>query len=258
MSKELILRSITCLIGIPLILGIIYKGSPYFDILIFLTLGGMLGEWSRLNTSFFCHPVSFVIFAQILLFFFGPPLSLSTHALITTVWIGAGFALSHLSFKRYLLFIVGIFYISSSMIVLLSWHQQTFLILWLLTLVWSTDIGAYFAGSKLGGPKLAASISPGKTWSGFIGGILIAILICYQMGLNHGYDLKLPIALPISIVILSIAAQLGDLLESAAKRYFNVKDSGHIIPGHGGLLDRLDSLLLVILCYKFLLIFSKF
>lgn len=113
----------------------------------------------------------------------------------------------------------------------------------LLLLIWSTDIGAYFAGKIIGGPKLAPSISPKKTWSGAIGGTLSAstTALIISSYLYEGFNWPMVAFL----ILCSILGQIGDLLESKVKRYFNVKDSGVILPGHGGLIDRLDSLLFV-------------
>lgn len=114
-------------------------------------------------------------------------------------------------------------------------------VLFLITVVWASDVGAYAAGRLLGGPKLAPVISPGKTWSGAAGGLLAAAVV--GGGVAH---VLLPGQLgmaAIVAVLLGIASQGGDLLESAIKRRFKVKDSGWLIPGHGGLLDRLDGLL---------------
>jgi phosphatidate cytidylyltransferase len=107
----------------------------------------------------------------------------------------------------------------------------------LIFVVWATDIGAYVFGRWLGGPKLAPRVSPGKTWSGAVGGLLTAILI--------GLATASSIAPRVFFVAaaLSLVAQAGDLLESGIKRHFGVKDSGRLIPGHGGLLDRLDGVL---------------
>lgn len=108
-------------------------------------------------------------------------------------------------------------------------------VLFVLLLVWSTDIGAYLAGRLIGGPKLAPALSPGKTWSGAVGGLLAALGVTLAFGPTLSGLL--------AAAGLSVASQLGDLLESGAKRYFGVKDSGRTIPGHGGLFDRLDGLL---------------
>lgn len=113
-------------------------------------------------------------------------------------------------------------------------------VLFVLLIVWASDIGAYVAGRLIGGPKLAPRISPAKTWSGAIGGLVAAVAAggAAVWGLDDGVPWQtLPVA-----ALLSIASQGGDLFESALKRHYGVKDSGRLIPGHGGLFDRLDGL----------------
>ena len=112
-------------------------------------------------------------------------------------------------------------------------------LLWLTVCVWSTDIAAYFVGSSVGGTKLAPQISPGKTWSGLIGAIVITALASAGFGVAVGEGQ--PLMLGAVGAILAVVGQMGDLLKSSAKRRAGVKDSGHLIPGHGGLLDRVDS-----------------
>lgn len=112
------------------------------------------------------------------------------------------------------------------------------LVLWVFLVTWSTDIGGYFAGRRFGGRKLAPSISPGKTWAGLYGGIVAAALIGGAWVLSLGLDKRLLILAP----LFALAAQIGDLAESKMKRIAGVKDSGNWLPGHGGLLDRLDGL----------------
>jgi phosphatidate cytidylyltransferase len=116
-------------------------------------------------------------------------------------------------------------------------------VLWIFAVVWATDIGAYATGRRVGGPRLAPSWSPGKTWSGLAGGALCAAFVG---GVGAGL-LRVPV-LPLVLVSagLAIVEQFGDLAESVAKRRFGVKDSSGLIPGHGGLLDRLDGLLAVV------------
>jgi phosphatidate cytidylyltransferase len=107
----------------------------------------------------------------------------------------------------------------------------------ILLVVWATDIGGFFAGRTFGGPKLWPRVSPKKTWAGAAGGFLVSLAV------SAGFAaLGLAKTGPILLLgaALSIASQLGDLLESAVKRRFGVKDSSHLIPGHGGLMDRLD------------------
>jgi len=113
-------------------------------------------------------------------------------------------------------------------------------ILFLFAVVWATDIAAYFTGKTFGGPKLAPRISPGKTWSGAIGGTVIGIAAGMAAAAATGAGATLAVA--VTAFVLAVVAQAGDLFESALKRHFGVKDSSHIIPGHGGLMDRVDGL----------------
>lgn len=116
------------------------------------------------------------------------------------------------------------------------------LFLFILFVIYSTDIGAYFIGSKIGKRKLAPKLSPNKTIEGSLGGILTALIIAaiYLNFFSFTYTYWVML---IMAVILSVTGQFGDLLESAFKRHFGVKDSGDILPGHGGILDRFDSTL---------------
>jgi phosphatidate cytidylyltransferase len=108
--------------------------------------------------------------------------------------------------------------------------------------VWLTDTGAYVTGRALGGPKLAPAISPNKTWTGFFGGLVAGALVGLVAGAFWpGHE---PASMTAASVGLALAAQAGDLFESSLKRRFGVKDSSRLIPGHGGLLDRVDSLLI--------------
>jgi phosphatidate cytidylyltransferase len=122
------------------------------------------------------------------------------------------------------------------------------LVLWLLAVVWATDIAAYLVGRTAGGPKLAPKISPGKTWSGLFGGLVAAALVGAGAGALLFRD---PALWPLAglATACAVVAQTGDLCESALKRRRGVKDTSGLIPGHGGLLDRLDGL---ITCAPFL------
>jgi phosphatidate cytidylyltransferase len=110
-------------------------------------------------------------------------------------------------------------------------------LMFVLVIVWVTDSGGYFAGRGIGGPKLWPSVSPKKTWAGAVGGFAASLAVACGFA---AFDLGRTGPLLVSAAILSVASQLGDLFESAVKRHFGVKDSSHIIPGHGGLMDRLD------------------
>lgn len=111
-------------------------------------------------------------------------------------------------------------------------------VVWLFAVVWVTDIMAFFSGRFIGGPKLCPSVSPNKTWAGFIGGTLCGIIAAVGMAFWIGVPSLWPLA--VLGLIAAIATHAGDLFESGLKRRFGVKDSGALIPGHGGLMDRLD------------------
>ena len=116
-------------------------------------------------------------------------------------------------------------------------------VVWLLAVVWATDIGAYGFGRAIGGPKLAPRFSPKKTWAGLIGGMAAAAAIGW--GLAASFAIGDPVGLALAASLLAVLGQIGDVSESAIKRHFRVKDSSGLIPGHGGLLDRVDGLLAV-------------
>ncbi len=117
-------------------------------------------------------------------------------------------------------------------------------IFYALFIIWTTDTGAYLIGRKLGKRKLWPDISPNKTIEGALGGTLSAIVVSIIYVLVTDMDVAI-IWIAVVTIFLSIFGQIGDLVESALKRHYNVKDSGNILPGHGGILDRFDSLLFV-------------
>jgi phosphatidate cytidylyltransferase len=127
--------------------------------------------------------------------------------------------------------------------------------LFVFVVVWSTDILAYFVGRAIGGPKLAPRISPGKTWSGAIGGTIAGIVGGLLVAMAHFQDVGLWVALV--AFTLSVASQIGDLFESFIKRRFGVKDSSRLIPGHGGVMDRVDGLVFACFAAFFLAIASS-
>lgn len=124
-------------------------------------------------------------------------------------------------------------------------------LLFVMACVIGADVGAYFGGSTIGGPKLAPKLSPNKTWSGFFSGQVLAILLGAIFGHLVGIGWVSGALLALPIAILSV---LGDLFESGVKRNLNVKDTGGLMPGHGGLLDRLDSLMAAIIGFAIILV----
>ena len=201
------LRVLSGLVLIPVALGLAYVGGAAFNILVLLAAALMADEWRRLCS------------------------------------IDAG--ASGTAHRRWLWLAAGAVYIAVPCIAIIWLRSDAAVgrqaIFWLFAVVWATDIGAYFAGRGIGGPKLAPRISPGKTWAGLLGGMVCAALV----GAATALLLDLSRAAPLIVIsaLLALVAQAGDLLESMVKRRFGVKDSGHLIPGHGGVLDRLDGLL---------------
>ena len=139
-------------------------------------------------------------------------------------WIGLGFVYALAAF-------------AASVVVRLDPVWGFSALMFILLVVWMTDIGGYFAGRGIGGPKLWPRVSPKKTWAGAVGGFVLSLAVAGGFAAN-GLGKLMPLLL--IAAVLTVLSQLGDLFESAVKRKFGVKDSGQIIPGHGGLLDRLD------------------
>jgi phosphatidate cytidylyltransferase len=170
------------------------------------------------------------------------------------LWLGfaalAGLALLYAVLSRRVSMGWGLFYVGAPAFALLVLEWTRFdLVLWAMLVTWSTDSFAYFAGRSIGGPKLAPRISPNKTWSGLIGGMAGAAVVGGLAAWAFDLDrLFLFAGAPFGLL-----AQLGDLYESKVKRRLGAKDSGTIIPGHGGVLDRLDGLLPVAIATLLLL-----
>lgn len=138
----------------------------------------------------------------------------------------------------------GIVYMGVPLLVLLAVRftgpEGALVILWLVVVIAAADVGAYFVGRSFGGPKLWRAVSPGKTWSGAVGGLAAAGAASVALALGLGWAPGRALLLGI---LVAVASQGGDLLESAVKRHFGVKDASRIIPGHGGVMDRLDALM---------------
>ena len=168
-------------------------------------------------------------------------------------WWGLASKIAKTPFGAMLWMVAGTSYVAVAMAVLVGLRQFDikFAVLPIL-LVIAVDVGAYFAGRTIGGPKIAPSISPSKTWAGLAGGVLGAALVLagFDRGIMDMFGQSgsagLLIAATLTGIITAIIAQTGDFFESWMKRRAGVKDSGNLIPGHGGLLDRVDGLLAVL------------
>jgi len=152
-----------------------------------------------------------------------------------------------LDFMKGLYFSTGVLYciLPSLAVIWMRGENCGFpIVIFLFSMVWSTDIGSYCVGKVLGGKRLCPSISPNKTWAGVWGGLGTSLLV--SMAFFWWCDISLGVWQLAAACICSICAQMGDLFESFVKRRLNLKDSGNLIPGHGGILDRVDSLIPVI------------
>ncbi len=236
----------------PIAVGAVYLGGVYFYLFMAIATAAMAYEWC--HTSFRNNKQSYVFLVALWLLFaiFLNFEGYTAYAFISLLLCAGGLiALSW--FRReereWKGAFLGPLYIGIPVLsLLLIREDETAGILNTLTLffiVWATDTGAYFAGRAIGGPKIAPSISPNKTWAGLIGGMICAALVLIAM--NHSL-LTWQIT-PVLAIMLGMAfavlAQIGDFFESGWKRYFDVKDASNLIPGHGGVLDRLDGVLFV-------------
>lgn len=164
---------------------------------------------------------------------------------LLVVGAAAAYVLAHQRDDNPLWHAMGVLYIGlpalalAALRVLPAKSQGIWLVLALFAIVWATDTGALIFGKLIGGKKLAPKLSPGKTWAGTIGGTVTALVVFFPFVAIFAVNAFSALAFAAG---LSVVAHLGDLLESAIKRYFGYKDSGGLIPGHGGMLDRVDSL----------------
>lgn len=268
-------RIITSLVMIPVAIGALRSGHPYVDILIFLVGATLSWEWANMvpNKRPSCYAVfymfalgcSLVVFNRAVLFFV---------LLATTIFT----YLKTKDEEHRNLLTLGVPYIAIG-VGALYWMYFLFdafgsipgekgsfvMTLWFILMVWSVDIGGYVVGSSLKGPKLAPKISPNKTWSGLIGGVIlsVAVSIIYMYATKNIFDINLPVSEQILFAelgaLVAVVAQIGDLVESSIKRYLGIKDSSSLIPGHGGIFDRIDGLIFaapIIYCYFSLVSFK--
>lgn len=215
-GNPLFLRISSALILMPLVLGAMVYGDLPFLVMVGMALGLAVGEWLRMARN---------------------------------IPVGAAYKFA------------GVFYLTlcfcAFAYIRLNYPDGAGLALALLLCVWGSDTAAYFTGKSIGGPKLAPHISPNKTWSGLMGGVAgsAAALVIYVLYVGPaltrwtGIDFSVMEQTSLAIVTfigasITISGQIGDLIESYEKRRAGFKDSGSLIPGHGGLLDRIDSLLL--------------
>ena len=264
-ESELLTRFAAGVVMIAVACVAIYVGGWPFRLLVAAGAGAMMVEWGGMhrvrNVWTWLGVVLLAAPTLVLPEILFPaaerdPAEISPD-LFDQAWMGfagiAALAIFYTLLSRRLTLGWGFLYIAlpSFALVVLSWAWFE-LVFWLMVVTWATDIFAYFAGRSIGGPKLAPKISPNKTWAGLVGGMAGAALVgagaAWLLGIGEPFFwLGAP---------MGLLAQLGDLYESRVKRRLGVKDSGALLPGHGGVLDRLDGLLPVILA-TFLVLLSS-
>ena len=261
MTEGLGTRFLSVLVLAPPLLAALYFGPPYSDVLVLAAGGTAAWEWGRLCARGAFDLTVLVMIAAVL----AATLAGVLGSYGTGGWLLAVGAMAAAvtatrrrpteSFRSGL----GVAYLGAACLGLLWLRQDPqsgrAIVFWLLAVVWATDIGGYFVGRGLGGPKLAPSISPNKTWAGLAGAVLGAGLVGLAAALWRGQgDI---VSLVIVSAALAVIAQVGDLFESSLKRRAGFKDSSHLIPGHGGLLDRVDGLLAACLALTALMWFGE-
>ena len=247
--SELGLRILSAAAAIPIVLALTVLGGMWFQLLV-LVVAALLGL--ELVNNVVEERVDVIRFLTILLFLGNGILAIFGEVM-TALVVGGGGAviltgLSGLRNVKAVIFPAGIIFGSSAVVGLVVLRSDTELgliaILWLFAVVWSADTMAYFSGRLIGGPKLAPKLSPNKTWAGFFGGIAGAAVA--GLVLSRMADVGSEITLVGLSAVAAVVAQAGDLQQSWAKRQLGVKDSGRLLPGHGGVWDRLDALILVV------------
>ena len=243
--SELLQRVVAAVILIPIALSAVYVGGWMFSLLAAVAVILMASEWEQatggaragrhtyLTAGAGLTALTAVSFGQLdfalLIVVFGAVAGfvLPRHGGVHSRWPSIG--------------VITIAVPAVSLVWLREADSGMTVIVWLLLVLWATDSGAYFVGRLIGGARLAPRISPGKTWAGFFGGTTSGALVGLATSIAV-QDVSI-IRTVLASVFVSLAGQGGDLAISAVKRRFGVKDMGTIIPGHGGVLDRLDSLL---------------
>lgn len=249
LTNRIISRIAAAAVMMPIAVGLAWAGDLPFTALLMLCAVLMAREWARICGAQPESVPGLVMVAGsagiILAVFLYPEYGLALAACIFLYFIVRRLPAGGLSPRGHVWLAAGVLAIIPTGLSLL-W-LRTFpadglaVVLWVFAVVWATDIAAYIVGKSIGGPRLVPTISPNKTWAGLFGGLGGATLLGFLLSYVISGEMQ-PAAAAAGLVI-GLAANAGDIFESFLKRRFDVKDSGGLIPGHGGFLDRLDSLL---------------
>jgi phosphatidate cytidylyltransferase len=250
-------RILAALVMLPLALyAILFTSVEQFQWILAGVLALAAWEWSRLAQLH--NPMLRLLFVAVLLAIYTGfvlnPVSF-WYWLLPAMWVWVAtliwlpdFPESRFPLRAWMVALQGAVLLPAAMLALWKLHGDAQLgpywVLFVLAVSWVADSGAYFVGRRFGKRKLAPNLSPGKTWEGVFGGNLAALLFAFAFApllLSSPYEPQRLMLLLLFAVLLSGVSVLGDLLESAFKRNAGVKDSGALIPGHGGILDRIDS-----------------
>jgi phosphatidate cytidylyltransferase len=255
-SGSLRLRIVSAVVLAPVALLAAWLGPPLLSLLVAVAAAGMGWEWTRLCRGGHSDKSDWLVMGLIIAGV--AAVALGSVAIGLGIAILASVLAAMLNRNAAALAAGGVLWISLPCVALLWLAADPGIgrptVLWILALVWATDIGAFAVGRALGGPRLAPRFSPNKTWSGLAGGVVCAGAAGAVTALLLGSSAIAAVVLLSGA--LAVVAQAGDLVESIAKRRFGVKDSSGLIPGHGGLLDRLDGMLAVVPAVALLSIFG--
>jgi phosphatidate cytidylyltransferase len=245
-SRNLLTRIVAAMVLAPLAIAIAYAGGWLWIVLVTIIVVGLYVEW--LTVVGLARDIRVVLSGSAALAIAGLCL-MAGRSEISFGVLGIGLVVSALiAPERRNWVAAGFLYAAAaevaSVMVRLDAEKGFAALMLVLLVVWATDIGGYFAGRSIGGPKLWPRVSPKKTWAGAVGSFVASLAVA---GGFAALDLGKTAPLLLLGAVLSVVSQLGDLFESAVKRRFGVKDSSHIIPGHGGLLDRLDGFVAAVL-----------